>query len=609
MSRPLGSRYTITESLGRGAMGEVFAAEDVDGRDLAVKVLHPDLAQDQSVVSRFVQERGILVSLADPHLVHVEDLVVEGETLAIVMERIHGPNLATYLAGQGTLPPAEVCRLGAGIATGLAAVHAAGVVHRDVKPENVLLDTTGSETSPKVTDFGVSVLTDSQRTRSTMLVGTPEYIAPELANGSEPSPAADLYSLGVMLYKLCCGVTPFAGGSLIAVLKRAAELPPGRPGGIPDELWDLIHWLLSKRPEQRPDSAHSLAFQLTALAQTLDGPAAPVLSEPPPAPGPSVTETPTQFSGLAAPTVVEPNLNKTGNEANSSGPGRKSRKALILGAAVAVVALVLAGVLATTLLRPTATNASSATTTSAVNDSPSPSLSATPTATISSTPSATSSASVSATAAPGTVPNLVGKLLPDAQRLLGTSTRLQVTDKFDPSSPDGTVLTQDPQPGTDLSTLGIMKVTVSRSAITTYLADQSAVNGSMSSGSANISGVAYPHSLSATFCDYSPEGASVEYNLGRNYQTFAATAGVSDDSQSNSSTVLVEVFADGRKVSSQTVSYGQAFPINVDMTNVLRLKIQWQGATCGKDGRASLVVGDARILGAPGVVPMPTSTQ
>lgn len=607
MSRPLGSRYTINESLGRGAMGEVFAAEDLDGRDLAVKVLHPDLAQDQSVVSRFVQERGILVSLADPHLVQVEDLVVEGETLAIVMERIHGPNMAAYLAEQGTLPPAEVCRLGAGIATGLAAVHAAGVVHRDVKPENVLLDATGPEMSPKVTDFGVSVLTDSQRTRSTMLVGTPEYIAPELANGSEPSPAADLYSLGVMLYKLCCGVTPFAGGSLIAVLKRAAELPPGRPGGIPDELWDLIHWLLSKRPEQRPDSAHSLAFQLTALAQTLDGPAAPVLTEPPPAAGLSVTETPTHFAGLPAPTVAEPHPNKSGNEENIPGPGRRSRKALIIGGATAAVALVLAGVLAATLFRPTATSASSTTTTSAVTESPSPSQ--TPSATFSSTASATSTASSSATAAPGTVPNIVGKLLPDAQRLLGTSTRLQVTDKYDPSSPDGTVLTQDPKSGTDLSTLGIMKVTIARSAITNYLADQRSVSGNISSGSATVSGVAYPHSLYASFCEWGTGGGSVEYNLGRNYQTFAATAGVADDSRSNASTALLEVFADGRKVYSQTVSYGQPFPINVDMTNVLRLKIQWQGATCAKDGQASLVVGDARILGAPGVVPMPTSTQ
>lgn len=591
-------------------MGEVFAAEDVDGRDLAVKVLHPDLAQDQSVVSRFVQERGILVSLADPYLVQVEDLVVEGETLAIVMERIHGPNLATYLAGQGTLPPADVCRLGAGIATGLAAVHAAGVVHRDVKPENVLLDTSGSEMSPKVTDFGVSVLTDSQRTRSTMLVGTPEYIAPELANGSEPSPAADLYSLGIMLYKLACGVTPFVGGSLIAVLKRAAELPPGRPGGIPDELWDLIHWLLSKRPEQRPDSASSLAFQLTALAQALDGvPAAPVLTEPPPAPGLSVTETPTQFSGLAAPTVAEPNLNKPGSEANVPSRGRRSRKALIIGAAVVAVVLVLAGILTATLFRPAATSASSTTTTAAVSDSPSPSPSVTPTATFSSTPSATASASVSATAAPGTVPNLVGKTLPEAQRLLGTSTRLQVTDKYDPSSPDGTVLTQDPTPGTDLSTLGIMKVSVARSAVTNYLADQQAVNGYIRAGSATVSGVAYPHSLYTSFCDGGTGGAFVEYNLGRNYQTFAATAGVADDSHSNASTALLEVFADGRKVYSQTVSYGQAFPINVDMTNVLRLKIQWQGATCAKDGEAELVVGDARILGAPGVVPMPTSTQ
>lgn len=614
MGRPLGSRYELEESLGRGAMGEVFAAHDLDGRDLAVKVLHSDLARDQTIVARFVQERGILLAIESPHLVRVHDLVAEGETLAIVMDRVHGPDLKHYLDEHGTLPPSEVCRLGAGIASGLAAVHAAGAVHRDVKPENVLLDMSSGLPSPKVTDFGIAALADSERARSTMLVGTPEFIAPELADGSTPTPAADLYSLGILLYRLACGVTPFAGGSLIAVLKRASEHQPGRPAGIPDDLWDLITWLLAKDPAQRPDSAQRVAFQLQALAPSYDGvPAAPRLIAPPDAPtvgtGPLPTEA-AAFMTRPLPTgAVPPPPDRAPETVTAAqAPAKKGKKGLIIGSTAAAVALLAAGgITAFTLLRPTSDSTGLPAGAVVTSAPPSPSATASPTASSASpTPSATPSAT---TAAPGTVPNLVGMLLPDAQKALGPTARIQVTDSFEPARPDGTVLTQQPAAGTPLSTMGTMKVTVARSAVSTYLTDLKPVGGSWDSQTVKaISGVTYPHAVSAGFYCWNSGGDAVEYNLSRNYQTFEATAGIADDSASSGGTALVEVFADGRKLYSQTVAYGQPFPISVDMTDVLRLKIQWQSLGCGadKNGHASVVLGDARVLGAPGKVPQPT---
>lgn len=138
----LGSRYVLERRIGAGAMGQVWAGRDVDGRPLAFKLLRPEMADDPTVVARFLQERNLLVNLRSPHVIRVHDLVVEGPRLAIVMDYIGGPSLRGLLQQRGNLPPAEVASLGSRIAAGLAAVHGAGVLHRDLKPENVLLDET-----------------------------------------------------------------------------------------------------------------------------------------------------------------------------------------------------------------------------------------------------------------------------------------------------------------------------------------------------------------------------------------------------------------------------------------------------------------------------------
>lgn len=278
----VGSRYVIETVLGQGAFGQVWAARDVDGGQWAVKVLRPELASDPGVVRGFVQERSVLASVRHRHVVGVHDLVAEGTTLAIVMDLVDGPDLRSLLRARGTVAPATAARWGAQVAAGLAAAHAVGVVHRDVKPENVLIDAASDEA--KLTDFGIARLMDASSQTATMLAGTPQYMSPEVAEGDVSGAAGDLYSLGAMVYELACGVPPFAGrGSALATLRAHAHEVAGRPPQMPDPLWPIVEELLAKDPGRRPSSAAEVSRRLSDVAEELAGvPAAERLSAPPP---------------------------------------------------------------------------------------------------------------------------------------------------------------------------------------------------------------------------------------------------------------------------------------------------------------------------------------
>jgi serine/threonine protein kinase len=207
VNRSLGSRYVLHDVLGRGAMGEVFhGSVRESGAAVAVKVLKAELVADTEVVSRFVQERSILTSIDHPNVVRVIDLVVEGETLGIVMELVWGQDLRRTLTEERTHPPAAAAGLIRQVLAGLTAVHDAGVLHRDVKPENILLDSYGDRVRVKLTDFGVARLTyGTSLTRTTGLIGTPDYMAPETALAGTATSASDLYSAGIVLYELLAG--------------------------------------------------------------------------------------------------------------------------------------------------------------------------------------------------------------------------------------------------------------------------------------------------------------------------------------------------------------------------------------------------------------------
>ncbi|KUL30084.1 serine/threonine-protein kinase [Streptomyces regalis] len=256
MARKIGSRYTANQILGRGSAGTVWLGEGPEG-PVAVKLLREDLASDQELVGRFVQERTALLGLEHPNVVSVRDLVVDGNDLALVMDLVRGTDLRTRLDRDRRLSPEAAVAIVADIADGLAAAHAAGVVHRDVKPENVLLDMQGplgpgGSHPALLTDFGVAKLIDSpRRTRATKIIGTPDYLAPEIVEGLPPRAAVDIYALATVLYELLAGFTPFGGGHPGAVLRRHVTESVAPLPGIPDELWQLIVQCLAKAPASR----------------------------------------------------------------------------------------------------------------------------------------------------------------------------------------------------------------------------------------------------------------------------------------------------------------------------------------------------------------------
>ncbi|MEW2289717.1 serine/threonine-protein kinase [Streptomyces sp. NPDC047841] len=275
MARKIGSRYTANQILGRGSAGTVWLGEGPDG-PVAIKLLREDLASDQELVGRFVQERTALLGLEHPHIVTVRDLVVDGNDLALVMDLVRGTDLRTRLERERRLAPEAAVAIVADVADALAAAHAAGVVHRDVKPENVLLDMRGpigpgGSHPALLTDFGVAKLIDSpRRTRATKIIGTPDYLAPEIVEGLPPRAAVDIYALATVLYELLAGFTPFGGGHPGAVLRRHVTETVVPLPGIPEELWQLLVQCLAKAPASRL-RASELAARLREQLPTLAG--------------------------------------------------------------------------------------------------------------------------------------------------------------------------------------------------------------------------------------------------------------------------------------------------------------------------------------------------
>ncbi|MFF5333906.1 protein kinase [Streptomyces sp. NPDC013181] len=274
MARKIGSRYTAHQILGRGSAGTVWLGDGPEG-PVAIKLLREDLASDQELVGRFVQERTALLGLDHPHVVAVRDLVVDGNDLALVMDLVRGTDLRTRLDRERRLAPEAAVAIVADVADGLAAAHAAGIVHRDVKPENILLDMEGplgpGHSHPALlTDFGVAKLIDTpRRTRSSKIIGTPDYLAPEIVEGLPPRAAVDIYALATVLYELLAGFTPFGGGHPGAVLRRHVTETVVPLPGIPDELWQLLVQCLAKAPASRlraSELAARLREQLPQLA-------------------------------------------------------------------------------------------------------------------------------------------------------------------------------------------------------------------------------------------------------------------------------------------------------------------------------------------------------
>jgi serine/threonine protein kinase len=271
-SRPgdvLGKRYELLEAIGAGGMGEVWRARHtLLDKKVALKLLTGSLEKKD----RFLKEAKLLASIRHPNVVEVHDVgETEDGTPFFVMELLEGATLADVVYQTGTIDAEDAVDLILKLLRGLCAVHAAGIVHRDIKPDNILLVADGTKATPKLLDFGVAHMAGTTRlTRAGMLVGTPEYMAPELIRGQEPDARADVWGVALTLYEALTAVSPFHKEDVIPAFRSVVDDPlpfPTHIAGFDSKLWRILLKALSKAPEARHATAEELA---KALQEWLD---------------------------------------------------------------------------------------------------------------------------------------------------------------------------------------------------------------------------------------------------------------------------------------------------------------------------------------------------
>jgi eukaryotic-like serine/threonine-protein kinase len=257
-------RYRLQRLLGEGASGVVFAAvDDRDGR-VALKVLRPELAGDAALRARFTREARLAHAIDSTHVAPIIELAEARGLTYLVQPLYEGGSLAARLRTHGALHPNETADLSAQLARGLGALHERGIVHRDLKPSNVLFTAEGTAA---ITDFGLARAADSTRlTLEGQLLGTPHYVAPELIEGLEATPASDLYALGCLLYECAVGEPPFAGRRATEVgfahLTEPAPDPRERRPELPPDFALALLTALEKNPSARPTTPTAFARML-----------------------------------------------------------------------------------------------------------------------------------------------------------------------------------------------------------------------------------------------------------------------------------------------------------------------------------------------------------
>jgi eukaryotic-like serine/threonine-protein kinase len=276
----IADRYELEELVGTGGMSSVFRARDQQlEREVAIKILHQHYADDPEYLERFRREARAVARLSHPNIVTVIDRGDDGSRQFIVFEHVEGENLKELVVRSGRLPVRPALELALAVADGLAFAHDHGLVHRDVKPQNVLLSNEGEV---KVTDFGIarSLHVEHGVTQTGTVLGTGEYLAPEQASGQPVSPATDVYSLGVVLWELLAGEVPFQGENFVAVALRHVNEPPPhlreRRPDVSPRLDAAVDRALAKDPAHRFPSMKAFAQELRACLAEDAGDVAPV---------------------------------------------------------------------------------------------------------------------------------------------------------------------------------------------------------------------------------------------------------------------------------------------------------------------------------------------
>ncbi|MGH3244249.1 MAG: protein kinase domain-containing protein [Spirillospora sp.] len=347
----LDGRYRLLERLAIGGMGEVWrASDDVAGRPVAVKLLRRELVSDMSARGRFESEARFAAELRHPGIARAYDFGEQNGRTYLVMELVAGEPLDGILARDGGLPLEAVLDLLVQAGRALTVAHRAGVVHRDVKPANLMVSADGVL---KITDFGIARrLAAASQTATGMVMGTAHYISPEQAQGHELTPSADLYSLGVVAYECLTGAPPFDGSTPVDVaLRHVREAPAELPGRFPAAARELIMEMLAKHPADRPADAGTVADRALAIRAALSTGRTPRTSQtsrtpapsgPPPA-GPNIVTQSTTLSGFDE-TQAADNLTR-GSVRGHHRPGRRhGRRTAWTYTSVAAVLLVVTAI-------------------------------------------------------------------------------------------------------------------------------------------------------------------------------------------------------------------------------------------------------------------------
>ena len=275
----LAGKYIVQNEIARGGMGVIYKALDRTlNRVVAIKMVHAHLSGDSSFVERFLREARAMARLQHDNIVTIYAVEEDQGTPLLVMEYFQGRNLRELTKNRPRLPLRDIVSITEQLANALAYAHAHGIIHRDIKPANVMVDARGKA---KLTDFGIAAALDEASITSTgQVIGTPEYMSPEQACGTKLDGRSDLYSVGILLYEMLTGKTPYAEASKTSILGKLAfdkeELSLHFPSGVPSLLQGVVRDLLRRQPDERIPDADTLATQLHEILYTL--PASPAVS-------------------------------------------------------------------------------------------------------------------------------------------------------------------------------------------------------------------------------------------------------------------------------------------------------------------------------------------
>ncbi len=309
----LNQRYELVAQQGSGGMSVIYKARDrMLGRMVAIKILRPNLTKDPAFLEKFQQEARSVAMMSHPNIVTVHDVGSDGATHYIVMEMIEGNDLKKLIKARGGLPLDKALEYGIQICAGLGFAHRSQLVHADVKPQNILINREGVL---KVTDFGIAqAFTDTMtQTRSDVVWGSPHYFAPEQARGESPTPASDVYSIGIVLFEMFTGRLPYVGSSQreLALAHIQGDIPRIKDFNdeLPDALSNVIFKVMSKRPNDRYKHADQLGHILQEIRERSRRAAQPTASArmaPPTAVGSQALRRSTASNPTKAPAYASP---------------------------------------------------------------------------------------------------------------------------------------------------------------------------------------------------------------------------------------------------------------------------------------------------------------